>query len=173
MSEDFVIPIHAQGFFVVCSDGTVHQVVTFDYYDPDQYYAELEEEGGLEEELEVMAARMQSFLDEEVVKISGKRVRPTVEMVDLVYRGSRTRPSVTFVIMFRGRLTPGLNRYENEYESEVVEYDYEVYWLLPPGARVVEVELDGVVDVIDGRIVVARVARGERLRGKEVIVFEL
>lgn len=167
-----MVPIHGKGIFIVSIDGTVTQVLLFDYYDPDQYYAELEEEGRLEEELAAMAENMQSFLDEEIVKINEVRVRPKVRMIDLVYSGSRTRPSVIFFIVFKGDFHKGINVYENSYESVTVEYDYEVYWKFPDNIKIIDYILDGYIDILEDRnVLIAKISKGERIRGYERIVF--
>jgi len=170
--NEYVIPLHARGIFVVSIEGIINQVLSFDYYDPDQYYAELDEKGELEDELAIIAENMQSFLDEETVKINNKRVWPRVKMVDLVYLGSKTRPSIVFFIVFRGEFHKGINMYENSYESTTVEYNYEIYWKFPEGVEVVDYVLDGDVDLlIERNILVVKVSKGERIRGYEKILF--
>ena len=171
MSE-YVVPVHSKGIFIVSIDGTITQVISFDYYDPDQYYAELEEREKLEYELSVVAENMQSFLNDEIVKINGERVWPRVKMVDLIYLGSKTRPSIIFFILFNGKFHKGINVYENSYESVIVEYDYEVYWKFPEGVKIVEWTLDGCVSILgDENILVTKVSKGEKISGHEKIVF--
>ncbi len=172
MSEK-VVPTHAQGIFVVHKDGLVTQLVIFDYYDPERYYATLEERGELEDELATIASNMQQFLDEEEVIINGKRTRPVVKLIDLNYRGLKTRPYIFFIIEFRGEFRKGKNVYENKYESEIVQYDYEVYWIFPENMKVIDVELEGDIQVLNERKIVAKVTRGTKVKGYEKITFEI
>ena len=173
MSER-VIPIHAQEYFTVSRNGEISQILIFDYDDPAGYYHHLVRTGRIGRELERMLANMQMFLDEERILVNGVRVHPEVRGIDLNFRGSRRRPSVTFIIFFEAPLRRGLNIYEDYYEDEVAEYDYEIYWAFPPGAKVKQVQMAGEHEVIcDGEILVVWMRRGERTGGYERIEFIL
>lgn len=167
-----IIPLHAQGLFIVHLSGLISQFVIYDYYDPDEYYASLEDEL-LYEELNILANNMQEFLNREKVIINGEKVKPKVELVDISFKGETTRPSILFFIEFKGKFKKGVNIYENYYESEKVEYDYEVYWIFPQSVEIVEVDVDGDVEILDKRKLIVRVLRDTKVRGYEKIVFKI
>ncbi len=170
-----VVPVHAQGFFTVSRRGEVYEILVFDYYDPDEYYARLIHRPlDYEREMARLAANMQEELDRERVIVNGRTVRPRVQVVGLEHRGSPDSPYLTFIIYFKAPLRRGLNVYENIYEESVAEYDYEVYWMFPPRARVVEVEMETEYEVLGrGNILLLWARRGDRVGGSEKIVFEL
>ena len=172
---DTVRPIHAQGFFSVSPSGFIHQVIVYDYWDPDEYYAKLiHRPAEYEEEMERLRAAMQEALDSEEVVVNGVRVKPEVQAVSLEHRMDPRLPYITFLITFEAPLRRGENVYENRYEEEVVEYDYEVFWLFPPRTRIVEVVTRTEYDVLgDGNILLLWARKGDRSGTYERIVFEI
>lgn len=117
---------------------------------------------------------MQGFIDEEKVIINGSYVRPLVISARIQVRGRSDLSSATFVVEMRYRPVAGTNVYENFYEPDVAEYDYDVYWVMPPGGRVKSFELSGETSVSgDGRVLSARVRSGTRVKGYESVAFEL
>ncbi|MCC6022622.1 MAG: hypothetical protein LM560_05865 [Desulfurococcaceae archaeon] len=173
--NDTVRPIYAQGTFIVCSDGNVTQEIIFDYLDKELYYWNLlSREEEFEKELDRLSLNMQSFLDEEVVRINGKRVFPKVVDVDIGFRGSEDRPYITFYIMFRGDLRRGVNVYEDTYEPEVSEYDYTVTWVFTGGLTVLRAYLGVNYDILaDGKLLIFSVPKGFTTPGYEKIEFKL
>ncbi len=174
--DEGVVPIHAQGFFSVPPRrGYVYEVLVFDYYDPEEYYAGLVHRPlDYEEEMARLASNMQGFLDSEVIEINGRRMRPRVRSVGLEFRGDPSSPYLTFIIYFPAPLRRGVNTYLNLYGEEEAEYDYEVYWMLPPRSRFLEVEVASEYEVLGGgNILLFWARRGDRLPGREKIVFEL
>lgn len=172
---DTVKPIHAQGFFAVSLSGYVHQVVIYDYYDPDEYYARLIHRPlEYEEEMERLRAVMQEMLDEEKIVVNGVRVYPEVQAVSLEHRVDPRLPYITFLIEFNAPIKPGVNIYENSYEEEVVEYDYEVFWMFPPKTKVYEVITKTEYEILgDGNIVLLWARKGDKSGSYERIVFEI
>ena len=170
MSEE-VVPIHAQEYFNVASDGEITQVVIFYYYDPKGYYEELADRGEIGKELDKMLINMQSFLDEEKVYLNEQRVRPKVIGADLSFVSSEI-VSATFMIKFKGTLRKGINVYEDHYEPEIAEYDYEIYWIFPPGWKVIDVDMAGDHEIIgDGNILVVWAEEGINIGDHEQILF--
>ncbi|MEM2009486.1 MAG: hypothetical protein QXW45_06255 [Thermosphaera sp.] len=173
MSEP--VPVYANGFFIVQEDGIFNEIILYEYYDPSQYYASIvENDERLEEEIELLTRNMQFYLDLEKVMVNGVESPPVVLNVSIGFRGSSTRPYVTFLISFKGKLVRGFNTYENYYDKEVAEYDYEVVWLFPVRARVIEADL-GFPYLVEGggRVLRFGVRKGSQIRGYEKIVFEL
>jgi len=165
-------PIFAQGFFTVSRRGDFFQIVRFDYYDPEHYYEKVMKSPILyDEEMRKLAYNMQRMLDLEEVLVNSIRVRPKVRMVNIEHSGFSDAPHITFLIYFKGSLRKGVNTFEDKYESETIEYDYEVYWFFPPKTRIVEVEMSGDIDVIDN-ILYVWARRGDKIKGYEKIVFE-
>lgn len=171
MGEE-VVPVYAQGFYVV-SPGAVSMVIIFDYLDKSQYYAKLLRRGGeeLEREVSTLWSNMQSFMDEEIVRVNGQRVRPTLYDVYIGLRGSPARPYIVFLGGFPAPLAPGENTYENYYEAEVAEYDYEAVWVLPQGSEILEWFFAGEVEVPEPNILRVRVAKGTNVGGREGFRF--
>jgi len=168
-------PLHAQCFFSVSRRGEFHQFLTYDYYDPRNYYAKLvyaDEKKYLREMLRLMYG-MQELLDTEVVKINGVRVRPRVLSVDMEHRGLREVPYITWLIWFKGRIKRGVNVFENVSEEEVAEYDYEVVWLFPKGAKVLEVHVPTDYEIVGDRALFIWARKGDKVGGLEKIVFEV
>ncbi|WP_228546746.1 hypothetical protein [Hyperthermus butylicus] len=182
-SEDFlreaseaVQPIHGQGFFYV-GYGYIAYYIVFDYNDPLGYYeAVLRNPKLYEEETLKLYYGMQELVDQEEVKVNGERVRPKVAMVDIGFRGRSSRVYIVFALRFRAPIRPGVNVYENRYEPEPIEYDYEAYWVFPPGSRILEVDMGtGSEDweIVDDNVLAIYGKRGGRTGGYEKIVFRM
>ena len=167
-------PIHAHGFFTVSRNGLFYEIIVFDYYDPEEYYAHLIHKPlDYEKEMARLIQIMQETLDEEYVSINGERIRPKVVGVDLGHRGFSDTPFITFLIYFKGRLRRGENVYENRYEESVAEYDYEVYWFFPPGFKVVEVDFRTDYEVLgSGNLLYVWARKGDKTGGREFIKFK-
>ena len=165
-------PIHAQGIFNLTLYGEVTQVLIFDYEDRSLYYARLMDEGDIEAEMESLMENMQGLLDEEEVYINNEITEPTVEDIDIIFRGQLIHPSIIFFIRFSGKLKEGMNIYENRYEATVAEYDYEVYWLMPSGVRILEVQMSGEYEATENTLLIW-VKKGDQIEGYEKIVFEI
>ncbi len=171
-----VQPLYAQGFFFVGHKHIAYYLV-FDYYDPLGYYdAITRNEKQFNDEIGRLWANMQYFLDQEEVVVNGVRVRPKVVMIDIGFRASKKRPYIVFAIRFPAPIKPGINVYENRYESEIAEYDYIVYWIFPPGTKVLEVDMGSGSeswDIVGKNIVVIYGRKGMKTGGYEKIVFEV
>ncbi len=173
-ASEQVRPVHAEGTFFV-GYRVIAYYLLFEYYDPLGYYdAVLRDKRLLEEEVARLQYNMQEFLDQEEVIVNGRRVRPKVVLVDIAFRGRKTSPVIIFGVRFAAPLRPGRNVYENRYEEEVAEYDYVVYWMFPPGTRILEVEMGGEEwEVTETGVLAIYGRRGRRTGGYEKIVFEL
>lgn len=170
-----VEPIHAHSFFTLSLGGTFSQVLVFDYLDKGRYYyGLLEDERSYEEELSRLLASMNELLREEEVIVNEKRVEVEALTVNLDFRGAAELPTITFYIEFAGKLKPReVNVYECSYESGIADYDYEVYWFLPRGSRIVGARFSGEYEVLGDRMLVVWVRRGERYEGYERVEFTL
>jgi len=173
VGED-ITPVYAQGFYIV-SRGVVNMVIIFDYVDRGQYYHSLLRRGGdaLAREISTVWENMQRFMDEEIVRINGERVRPVIHDVYIGLRGAPTRPYITFLGSFPAPLREGENLYENYYEEEVADYDYEAVWVFPQGVEVLEWHFGGEVETPEPNILRVRVAKGTNVGGREYIKFRL
>ncbi len=168
-----VVPVYAQGIFTVSPTGLVNEILIFDYKDPGMYYQRAIEDGTIDTELEKIAENMQYFLDQEKVYINGERVRPRVLDVAIAFRdGNPKRPYIEIVIKFEGKFKKGVNRYEDYYEEEVAEYPYEILWIFPENARIIDAEIAGEVEILgSGNILRVLVDEGTNVGGKETITF--
>lgn len=168
-----VEPIHAHSFFTISLGGVFSQILVFDYMDREHhYYGLLENEEKYHEELENLLVSMNEILSEEEIRVNGEKVEAEALTVNLDFRGAAELPTLTFYIEFYGKLERGLNSYECSYEGGVAEYDYEIYWFLPRGFRIVEVKFSGEYEVLAERLLAIWVRRGEKYRGYERITFE-
>jgi len=149
--------------------------VVFEYHDPLEEYKNIVLDSKLsKQEKEVLWNNMQRFLDEEKVVINGKRTYPKVVDIEIGFREDYKHPYISFFIVFLGEFKKGVNVYEDEYEAEVAEYPYTVYWVFPLKARVVSADLGVPYTILgNGRILSFTVPRGTRIRGYERIEFEL
>ncbi len=173
MKESRIKPVYAEAFFKVSKDDITYYLI-FEYLDEEGYYEKLfRKEEELDKEMNKLYYNMQSFLDEEKVTINGKRCKPKVRMVDLNFRGSYDRVSIVFLISFPVKLKEGVNYYENEYASELVEYDYKAYWFFPEGSEIIEVDMKEDYEILDKRILVIYGKKGKRSSGYEMISFKI
>jgi len=170
-----VEPVHGQAFFTLSMDNVFSQILVFDYYDPRRYYYRLlEDEDGYRREMDRLLRNMNSLLSEEVILINGEKVSAEALTINLDFRGMAESPAISFYIEFRGNLLHGgRNVYECFYGEGVAEYDYEVYWFLPRGSRIIEVETSTDYEVFGERFLVMWARRGDRYSGHERIVFTL
>ncbi|MCC6020859.1 MAG: hypothetical protein LM577_05775 [Thermoproteaceae archaeon] len=173
MTEE-VVPVYAQGFYVV-NPGVVNMIIIFDYSDRARYYYRLLREGGerLSREISTVWENMQRFMDGEVVRVNGQRVRPLIHDVYVGLRGSPTRPYIVFTGSFPAPLKDGENVYENVYEEEAAEYDYEAVWIFPQNAQIVDWHFSGAVETPEPYILRVSVKRGANVGGREYIKFVL
>ncbi|BCU69283.1 hypothetical protein [Stygiolobus caldivivus] len=165
-SKDFVIPVYASGFFNFSSDGQVTQFTTFYYLDRRGYYLSLGKRR-LKEELKTIKNNLQAIIDEEEIRINGKRVRAYVKWVKIKLLDPH-HPMIEFIITFTGSLKKGINEYYNTYEEEIAEYPYEALWILP--GRIIKVDMAGEAEVREN-ILRLKVNKGTRVGGKEGIRF--
>jgi len=173
-AEDCVKPASASCFFSVSRSGEFHQFLTYDYYDPGGYYAKLlEKPRKCREELHKLCLNMQSFLDEEEVRVNGVRAYPKVVTAYIGHRGFRDSPYVTWIIKFKGELRRGLNIFENRTEQEVAEYDFEITWQFPERSRITRVEISTESQVVGKNTLIVWARRGEIVGGYEKIEFVL
>ena len=170
-----VKPVHGHAFFTLSYDETFSQILIFDYYDPDQfYYNLLHDERAYSREMRNLLASMNELLKQEEVMINGERVEVEALTVNLDFRGEPEHPTLTFYIEFRGKLKRGgENTYECRYESGIAEYDYEVYWILPRGSKILEVITSTEYEVYGDRFLVMWARSGDRYNGYEKIKFIL
>ncbi len=183
VSEDFlreasdrVRPLYAQGFFFV-GYNVISYYVVFDYLDPLGYYDAVKSDEKLyENEIVKLYYNMQESLNSEEVYVNGERVKPRVVLVDIGFRSSRSRPYIVFGIRFKAPTKSGRNVYENKYEPEVAEYNYTAYWILPPGSRILEVDMGGSREdweIVSDNVLVIYGYKGVKTSGYEKIVFYL
>jgi len=169
-----LVPVYAQGVHV-WSEDEVKLLILFEYLDRNRFYYNLINRGGedLLNELTTLRTNMQKFLDEEVIRVNGMRVRPVVVDVAIGVRGTPSRSYVEYLVVFPFPLVKGLNTYENYYEEETAEYDYEILWILPSRARIVDVNIAGVYDLPLPNVLRVLVKRGTRVGGFEGFKFTI
>lgn len=163
-------PIYAYGYFVVSPTGDFHQIMIYEYVDTKEEFARALKNRP-KEEIETMKNNMQSFLDEEIVKVNGAVTKPRVVLVNTGFRGSFKRPFIELLIHFRGDLIEGRNTYENLYEPEVTTYDYSVLWIFPQNSEVVEADVGVEYEIKPRNVLRFSVKKGFKIPGYEKIVF--
>lgn len=166
MNENNIEPIYARGFFNMNNFGDTSQFTVFYYYDPDGYYATLKREK-LKKEVHKIRKNMQYYLDKEIIKINGTRIRAKVIFTRIGLLDV-THPFIEFLIKFKGELRSGENEYYDVYNEEVAEYPFEAIWVLP--GKIISYQLSGKVRVKDN-ILYLKVRKGTKIAGKEKITF--
>ncbi len=173
-ASEAVKPLHAHEFMLVSSDGVFNQILNFDYHDPFGFYRSLlKDEEQYYMEMSRLIWNMQSLLDEEEVKVNGKKCRPEVLTVTLDFRGSENLPCITFFVQFKADLKVGMNVYECFYNEEVAEYDYEAYWVFPPGFKVVDVDVKTEKDLVTENVLVLWARVGDSVGCYEKVAFNI
>ncbi|NVM54852.1 MAG: hypothetical protein HWN66_14205 [Candidatus Helarchaeota archaeon] len=171
-SEERIIPTHASSFFSISRDGEFHQLLQYDYYDPDEYYSRLERDDFLEE-IRKLWLNMQNYLEEETNKVNGVMVYPKVEFCDIQFRGRPQNPFIIWTITFKGDFQIGLNKYETKTDEEELEYDCYVIWQFPEKTKkILKVDTKLYYDIFGNRIVLWG-EKGMKIGGFERIHFEL
>lgn len=154
ISEDQVIPIHAMAFFSISSDGEFHQLLQYDYYDPQGYYSKLiESKDDFAKEIRKLWLNMQGYLEEETNKINQTKVYPQVKFCDIQHRGMRENPFITWIISFKGEFQEGINVYETQTEEEQLEYDCYAIWEFPQNTKILKVQTKLYYDIFGNRII--------------------
>jgi len=149
-----VTPLYAHAFFSVSRSGEFHQLLTYDYYDPDEYYLNLEynpEEYDME--IQKLWLNMQDFLEEEVNLVNGKKVYPKVIYTDIQFRGSETMPFILWIISFKG-----------EFKNAI--------WVFPEDCRILSVTTPMDYEIMNN-ILLLWARKGDKIGGQEEIRFKL
>lgn len=170
----YVKPLHAHEFMLVSADGVFNQILSFDYHDPFGFYHSLlKNEEQYYVEMDGLICNMQALLDEEVVKVNGEKCRPEVLTATLDFRGSENLPCITFFVQFKANLVSGTNVYECFYGEEVTEYDYEVYWVFPPGVKIVDVDVKTEKDLVMENLLILWARAGDNVGCYEKVAFNI
>ena len=168
-----VEPVYGEGFFHVAW-GVIYYTIIYDYRELDEKAARTVNDPRLRAEEERYIARtMQELMDEERIVVNGADTRCIVDLARLERRAPRYHSAV---IHARIPFQPvrGNNVYENFYGEEEAPYPYTVYWIAPPGGKIVSVDSPGDVEFeARERIAIIRVRKGTRLPGYEAVVFRL
>jgi hypothetical protein len=168
-----VVPVYAHAFFSVSQDGEFHQLLTYDYYDPDEYYLNLESNPEeYEKEIEKLWLNMQGFLEEETNKVNDGTVYPKVVYTDIQFRGSENMPFILWVISFKGEFKKGENVYVTVTEEEVLEYDCDAIWTFPEDCEILSVTTPMDYEIMNN-ILLLWARKGDRIGGHEEIRFRL
>ena len=172
-AEKEVKPIYAQAFFYVSKEEVTYYLV-FDYFDKYRYYEKVVLNKKLyDEDMHKLYWNMQRFLDLEKIKVNDKICKPEVISLDIGFREKMENPYIMFLISFKIETKKGMNVYENEYESEYVEYDYRAYWCFPSNSKIVSVEMKETYEIVGDRFLVIYGKKGRYSSGYEKIVFNL
>jgi len=168
-----VVPVFAHAFFSVSHDGEFHQLLTYDYYDPDEYYLNLESNPEeYEKEIEKLWLNMQGFLEEETNKVNSETVYPKVIYTDIQFRGSENMPFILWVISFKGEFKKGENVYQTVTEEEVLEYDCDAIWTFPEDCEILSVTTPMDYEIMDN-ILLLWARKGDKIGGHEEIRFKI
>jgi len=170
-NDENIIPIYASSFFSVSRDGEFHQILQYDYYDQDYYYFNLNDKE-FSEEIRKLWSNMQSYLEEEINTVNGKRTYPAVKICDIQFRGRGEQPYIFWIITFKGAFQKGVNIYETITEKEVLEYDCYAAWQFPEKTTITEIKSELYYDIFESRILFWA-EKGMAIGGAERIRFEL
>jgi hypothetical protein len=173
IKSEMVRAIHAHSFFSVSKSGEVHEMLTYEYEDPEGYYRSvLRDEDLLREEAEKLGGNMQYYLDKERVEINGRKVKSIVHYVDIFTKGTTEVVSVVYLIDFAGTLKEGFNRIETWIEEETAPYDFEIIWRFPVGSHVTDIDTLLDYEIYDDKIVLWALD-GQEVGGYELMEFKL
>jgi hypothetical protein len=165
--------VFAHAFFSVSSVGEFHQLLTYDYYDPEEYYLNLESKPEeYDKEIEKLWLNMQGFLEEETNKVNGKTVYPKVIYTDIQFRGSENMPFIIWVISFKGEFKKGENVYVTLTKEEVLEYDCDALWAFPEDCEILSVTTPMDYEIMDN-ILLLWARKGDKIGGHEEIRFKI
>ncbi len=171
-NDENIVPMHASSFFSVTRDGEFHQLLQYDYYDPDGFYFKLEkDEKRFAEEIKTLWHSMQGYLEEETNKVNGELVFPEVKFCDIQFRGKREHPFILWIITFKGVFQRRINNYETITEEEELEYDCYAIWQFPLNTKILQVESKLNYDIFGNRIILWA-DQGMKIGGYERIQFE-
>ena len=167
-----VQPLFASAVFSISGNCDVHQVLVYDYADPDgTYKALVEDEVAFRNEVSTLRWNMAEFLAAEEVYINDQRVTQEILHVDIGFRGSSEIPYFQWVIHFEGISRDGVNSLKSIVAEEKTEYDLEVLYLFPTGTKIIEVKTPMEYDIQDSLLFVwAR--EGDPVGGYEEVRFQ-
>ncbi len=163
-----VTPIYARGYFTISRSGKGLFISTFYYYDKEGYYASLDKEK-IEEEKKKLKENMQYYLDQETLRFNKKKIKESVIKIDINLL-SINYPIIDFYIIFRAKLKPGYNIYEDIYEDEITEYPLEAIYVFP--GKIVYAKIKGEVSIKDN-VAIVKAKKGIRTGRKEIFVFRI
>jgi hypothetical protein len=154
-------------------------IITYDYVDlatnPSykNYQQFLKDPTNYDTEIETYWQNLQGFLDEEANKVNGTRVTMDITFCSIGFR-EPLKPFVQWVIEFEAKAKPGINIYENNIESEILEYPiYSLYILASPlKVKRVQTTLDYAIDET-GRFIEYFGDAGQKLGEYECIELSL
>ena len=167
-----VQPLFASAVFTISRNCEIHQVLVYDYADPEgTYKALVEDEIAFRNEVSSLRWNMAEFLAAEKVYINDQRVTQNILHVDIGFRGSSEVPYFQWVIHFEGIRQDGVNSLKSIVEEEITEYDLEVLYLFPAGTEIIEVKTPMEYEVQDSLLFVwAR--EGDKVGGYEEVCFK-
>ncbi|MHA1269789.1 MAG: hypothetical protein ACTSPY_08405 [Candidatus Helarchaeota archaeon] len=170
--DENIEPIFAQAFFCGSKEGTIKEVLQFDYHDPDCYYKNLEKNSKeLNKELTKLSLNMQQFLDEETNYINKQQIFPKVKLIDIGFRGEiDTMPFITWIIEFKGIFKKGLNIYEATTPEEELEYNCRSIWSFIENTRIIKIKTKMYYEIM-GNHIIFWANKGQIIGGKEIIRF--
>ena len=166
-----VQPLFGSAVFMVSSECEIHQVLTYDYADPEGVYKVLvEDEKSFQKEIKKLRLNMTEFLAAEKVFVNDQRVAQDILYVDIGFRGSADIPYFQWVIRFQGIPRRGVNSLKSIVEEEIAEYDLEVLYLFPTGTDIIEVKTPMEYEIRSPLLLVwAR--QGDKVGGYEEVFF--
>ncbi|MHA1732702.1 MAG: hypothetical protein ACTSU5_12225 [Promethearchaeota archaeon] len=172
-SYEDLFPLHARSTIAISGGGVFSQVLYFEYEDRGgEYHARVKGDASFEqEELDLLSANMQEFLDGERNYVNREPVFPEVKLVDIGFV-TPMHPFHCFVVQFSGPTREGRNTYRSEFPPEdPLEYDIHSVYMFPPRTRVVGVSTE-MEYWIAGNTIVFWAPRGCTLGNLEEITFE-
>ncbi|MGQ4832267.1 MAG: hypothetical protein ACP6IS_00050 [Candidatus Asgardarchaeia archaeon] len=138
MSEK-IVPTHGVAYFLVTKT-EINEILEFTYWDPQSYYAKiLDNPEKYEKEINTLWRNMQIFLDEELIKINDKIIKPEVNFVGIVPRGFIDVTSIIYYIKMSCPLKEGKNTFITITKEETTEYDFDIFWFFPARSKIIKV----------------------------------
>ena len=166
-----VQPLFASAVFTITKDCDIHQVLVYDYADPEGTYKELvEDKIAFRNEVNTLRWNMTEFLAAEKVYINDQSVTQEILHVDIGFRGTYEIPYFQWIIHFEGITRGGVNSLKSIVDEEKTDYDLEVLYLFPTGTEIIEVKTPMEYKIQDSLLFVwAR--EGDKVGGYEEVRF--
>lgn len=141
-----LVPVFACSRMYINRIGHFSHIMEYDYKDNGQktafgsdYYAYLQNKHNYMEEISSLQEKLQYYLDNEHNFINKHPVHQKISLCSIQFR-ARNLPFVQWAIEFEGKFQKGINLYENEIETETLEYPIYALYILEIPLKLIDIK---------------------------------